>query len=69
MNSQNPFIAVEERPQQLAAGKSSHLAAAVLLSGVCGFPKYETRWNFATTGYKKRMPSLLKLMKPTEDVF
>lgn len=45
--SQNPFIAAEKRPQQLAAGKASHSAAAGFLSDVCGFPKYKTRWDFA----------------------
>lgn len=70
---QNTFIAAEKRPQQLAAGKASHSAAAGLLSGVYGFPKYKTRWDFATTGYKKgqaclRLRSLLK-MYFTSDIF
>lgn len=63
--SQTPFITGEERPQQLAAGKASHSAAAGLLSGVCGFPEYRTRQDFATTSSKKRM---LKIREPTEDV-
>lgn len=47
LSAQTPFIATEKRPEQLAAGKAPHSAGAVFLSGVCGFPKYKTRWDFA----------------------
>lgn len=53
--------AVEERPQQLAAGTAALSAAAGLLSGVCGFPKHKTRWDFATAGCEKECHTFLRL--------